>query len=223
MVPLAQGTDFGCSIRIPAAFCGIVGIRPTPGLTPNFPMPLAWDPGQVHGALGRDAEDVAFMLDSMVGLSRLSPISVAPPWASALAEVERARDAKGLRVAYVADIAGIGVEAEIATICRTAAHRLRDAGAEVEEIAFDVSDGREPLSGLARPVDGRSAIRESERARTLRAELEGQRSSRPEGDRLDIAAAEQKRLEVFHRFRMLFERFDVLLTPAAPVKPFPWR
>ena len=95
MVPLAQGTDFGCSIRIPAAFCGIVGIRPTPGLTPNTPMPLAWDPGQVHGALGRDAEDVAFMLDSMVGLSRLSPISVAPPWASALAEVERARGRKG--------------------------------------------------------------------------------------------------------------------------------
>ena len=95
MVPLAQGTDFGCSIRIPAAFCGIVGIRPTPGLTPNTPMPLAWDPGQVHGALGRDAEDVAFMLDSMVGLSRLSPISVAPPWASALAEVERARGRQG--------------------------------------------------------------------------------------------------------------------------------
>src|SRR3954469_19172361 len=144
MLPLAQGTDFGCSIRIPAAFCGIVGIRPTPGLTPNTPMPLAWDPGQVHGALGRDAEDVAFMLDSMVGLSRLSPISVAPPWASALAEVERAEDAKGLRVAYVSDIAGIGVDAEIDSICRAAAQRLRDAGAEVEEIAFDVSDGRGP-------------------------------------------------------------------------------
>src|SRR4051794_8601966 len=129
MLPIAQGTDFGCSIRIPAAFCGIVGIRPTPGLTPNTPMPLAWDPGQVHGALGRDAEDVAFMLDSMVGLSRLSPISVAPPWASALAEVERARDAKGLRVAYVPDIAGIGVDAEIDSICRAAAQRLRNAGA----------------------------------------------------------------------------------------------
>jgi amidase len=51
MVPLAQGTDFGCSIRMPASFCGIVGIRPTPGLTPNHPMPLAWDPGQVHGTL----------------------------------------------------------------------------------------------------------------------------------------------------------------------------
>src|ERR1700676_4991433 len=50
MAPLAQGTDFGASIRVAGAFCGIVGIRPTPGLTPNLPMPLAWDPGQVHGA-----------------------------------------------------------------------------------------------------------------------------------------------------------------------------
>jgi amidase len=76
MLPLAHGTDFGCSIRIPAAFCGIVGIRPTPGLTPNYPMPLAWDPGQVHGPLARSAEDAALMLDAMVGFSRLSPISV---------------------------------------------------------------------------------------------------------------------------------------------------
>src|SRR6202795_3816477 len=136
MAPLAQGTDFGCSIRIPAAFCGIVGIRPTPGLTPNHPMPLAWDPGQVNGALARDAEDAALMLDAIVGFSRLSPISVAPPWGSALLEVERRRDAKGLRVAFVADLAGIGVDPEIAEICRTAALRLAAAGAQVEEIEF---------------------------------------------------------------------------------------
>ena len=99
MVPLAQGTDFGCSIRIPAAFCGIVGLRPTPGLTPNYPAPLAWDFGQVHGPLARTAEDAALMLDAMVGLSRRSPISVAPPWKSALAEVERCEGARGLRIA----------------------------------------------------------------------------------------------------------------------------
>jgi amidase len=65
MLPLAQGPDFGCSIRITAAFCGIVGIRPTPGLTPNYPMPMAWDFGQVHGPLARTAEDAAMMLDAM--------------------------------------------------------------------------------------------------------------------------------------------------------------
>ena len=144
MVPLAQGTDFGGSIRVPAAFCGIVGIRPTPGLIPNYPMPLAWDPGQVNGPLARDAEDAALMLDAMVGFSRLTPTSVAPPWQSAHDAMARANDAKGLRVAYASDIAGIGVDPEIDAICRRAAESLRDAGASVTPIAFDASDGRDP-------------------------------------------------------------------------------
>src|SRR5271154_1688582 len=133
MVPIAQATDFGCSIRIPAAFCGIVGLRPTPGLTPSHPMALAWDPGQLHGPLARDAEDAALMLDSLVGFSRISPISVAPPWQSALAELERSEEIKGLRIAYVSDIAGIGVDAEIDSICRNAASVLGKLGARIEE------------------------------------------------------------------------------------------
>ncbi len=221
MVPVAQGTDFGCSIRIPAAFCGIVGIRPTPGLTPNYPMPLAWDPGQVHGALGRDAEDVALMLDSIVGFSRLSPISVAPPWTSALADVEREMDATGLRVAYVSDIAGIGVDGEIDAICRKSAERLRDAGAQVEEIAFNAADGRDPYQTW------RGVWMVGQQFENLRAidafgqNLKGNVEAGLKVTALDIAAAERKRLEVFHRFRTLFERFDILLTPAAPAKPFP--
>src|ERR1700728_3259192 len=144
MVPLAQGTDFGCSIRMPASFCGIVGIRPTPGLTPNLPMPLAWEPGQAHGPMARTAEDAALMLDALVGFSLKSPISVAPPWASARAIVADTMDVKGLRIAYVSDIAAIGVEPEIDDICRKTAMSLRDAGATVEEIAFDISDGKSP-------------------------------------------------------------------------------
>jgi amidase len=221
MVPIAQGTDFGCSIRIPAAFCGIVGIRPTPGLTPNYPMPLAWDPGQVNGVLGRNAEDVALMLDSIVGFSRLSPISVAPPWTSALAEMERRADASNLRVAYVSDIAGIGVDAEIDGICREAALRLRGAGAQVEEIEFDVGDGRNPYQtwrGLW--MVGQQYERLGELAQ-FGQNLKGNVQAGLGLTALDFAAAEQKRQEVFHRFRRLFERFDALLTPAAPVKPFP--
>lgn len=221
MVPLAQGTDFGCSIRIPAAFCGIVGIRPTPGLTPNHPMPLAWDPGQVHGALGRDAEDVAFMLDSIVGFSRLSPISVAPPWRSALAEAERGVDAKGLRVAYVSDIAGIGVDAEIDSICRTAAQRLRDAGAQVEEIAFDVSDGRDPYQAWRGVWMVGQQYENLGELENFGQNLRGNVQAGLKITAVDIAAAEAKRQQVFRRFCVLFERFDILLTPAAPVKPFP--
>ena len=81
MVPIAQGTDYGCSIRIPAAFCGIVGLRPTPGLTPNPPMRL---PGIRDRSMARWRTMPKTPRCSRRGrLQRLSPISVAPPWKSA--------------------------------------------------------------------------------------------------------------------------------------------
>jgi amidase len=221
MVPIAQATDFGGSIRVPASFCGIVGIRPTPGLVPSYPGALAWDPGQVNGPLARDAEDAALMLDAIVGFSRLSPISVAPPWGSALLEVERRRDAKGLRVAFVADLAGIGVDTEIAEICRKAALRLAAAGAQVEEIEFGIGDGRPPYQvwrGFW--MVGRQYQRLNQIDK-FGANLKGNIEAGLKLTALDLAAAEEKRQEVFHRLRALFERFDVLLTPTAPVKPFP--
>ena len=91
--------------------------------------------------MARDAEDAALFLDAIVGFTRLSPISVAPPWRSALAELQRRDDIKGLRVAYVSDIAGIGVDVKIDSICRDAASRLSKLGAQVEQIEFDASNG----------------------------------------------------------------------------------
>jgi amidase len=221
MVPIAQGTDFGASVRLPAAFCGIVGIRPTPGLIPSHPMPLAWDPGQVHGPLARSAEDAALMLDAMVGFSRLSPISVTPPWQSARDAVARATDARGLRIAYASDIAGIGVDSEIDVICRQAAERLRDAGAAVEEISLDVSDGRPPYQTWRGAWMVGQQFANLSRLEEFGENLKGNVKRGLGITALDLAAAEQKRLEVFHRFGALFERYDLLLTPAAPVKPFP--
>jgi amidase len=221
MTPLAQGTDYGCSIRIPAAFCGIVGIRPTPGLTPSYPKPLAWDPGEVHGPLARDAEDAALMLDAMVGFSRISPISVAPSWQSALAELQRREDIKGLRIAYVSDIAGIGVEAEIDAICRDAAAALGKLGAHVEHIEFDASAGRAPYQTWR----GFWMVgRQYERLAQIEAfgpNLKGNVEAGLKLTATDYAAAEQTRMAMFDRFHKLFERYDVLLTPAAPVKPYP--
>jgi amidase len=221
MVPIAQGTDYGCSIRIPAAFCGIVGIRPTPGLTPSRPLHLPWDPGQVHGPLARDAEDAALFLDAIVGFTRLSPISVAPPWQSALAEMQRRDDIKGLRVAYVSDIAGIGVEAEIDSICRDAAAALAERGAQVEQIEFDASGGRAAYQTWRGFWMVGQQYQRLAQIKEFGPNLRGNVEAGLKLNSLDFAAAEHKREEIFHCFRELFQRFDVLLTPAAPVQPYP--
>jgi amidase len=221
MVPLAQGTDFGCSIRMPASFCGIVGIRPTPGLTPNWPMPLAWDPGQVNGPLARTAEDAALMLDAITGFSRISPISVAPPWASARAVVARANDVKGLRMAYVSDIAGIGVEPEIDGICRATALSLRDAGASVEEITFDLSDGKEPYQAWRGLWMVGQQFANLDRLDEFGVNLKGNVKAGLKVTATDFAAAEQKRQLLFRRFAKFFEKYDLLITPQSPVKQFP--
>jgi amidase len=221
MVPLAHGTDFGCSIRMPASFCGIVGIRPTPGLVPNTPTALPWEPGGVHGPLARDAEDAALMLDAMVGFTRLSPISVAPPWKSALAELERHEDIKGLRAAYVSDIAGIGVEAEIDSICRAAALALAKRGAQVEDIAFDASAGRDAYRTWRGFVIAGQNYRRLNELDRLGNNLRGNIEAGLKLKSLDYAAAAEKRLALYQRFNALFERFDVLLTPCSPVRQFP--
>jgi amidase len=146
---------------------------------------------------------------------------VAPPWASALAEVEKAADAGGLHIAYVSDIAGIGVDSEVDAVCRACAERLRDIGAQVEQIAFDVSEGRDPYMVwrgawmVGRQFANLACLQE------FGGNLRGNVQSGMKVTALDLAAAEETRQRIFHRFRELFERYDLLLTPAAPVKPFP--
>jgi amidase len=221
MLPLAQGTDFGCSVRMPAAFCGIVGIRPTPGLTPNYPMSLAWDPGQVHGPLARTAEDAALMLDALVGYSTLSPISVAPPWTSARAEVAASRDAKGLRIAYITDIADIGVDTEIDAICRATAMSLRDAGARVEEITFDASEGKAPYQAWRGLWMVGQQLANIDKLEQFGVNLKGNVKAGLKVTPMDFAVAEQARAALFQKFRALFESYDLLLMPASPVKQFP--
>src|SRR5947209_17033703 len=135
-------------------------------------------------------------------LSRSSPITVAPPWTSGLlAAVENGSDAKGLRMAYASDIAGIGVDTEIDSICRKAAMSLRGAGATVDEIAFDASDGRAAYQvwrGFW--MVGRQFTR-LDRLEELGTNLQGNVRAGLKLTALDLAAAEDKRQQVFARFQ----------------------
>src|SRR2546430_9046287 len=78
MIALAEGTDLGGSLRIPASFCGVVGLRPSVGLVPTYPADWAWDTLQVEGPVARTAEDVALMLQAVAGPSPLDRKSKRP-------------------------------------------------------------------------------------------------------------------------------------------------
>jgi amidase len=220
MIALAEGTDLGGSLRVPASFCGLVGLRPSIGLVPTWPTDWSWDTLQVTGPMARTAADVALMLQAISGPSERSPISQAGAGRDFVATVD-AGVSSTLRVAYCADLAGIGIDPETEMICRNAALGLRQVGIEVEELALDFSAGRQAflaLRGLWFVTHMRSRLGEIGRfgqnvAGNVRSGLDVTTS--------ELAAAEQTRGRIWHQLREFFARFDHLLTPCVAVPPFP--
>src|SRR5438309_8250204 len=141
MIALGEGTDLGGSLRIPASFCGVVGIRPSVGLVPTHPSDWVWDDMQVTGPVARTAEDLGLMLQAVAGPSPLAPITQ-PTAGRDFAGAVRAGIKKGLRVAYCPDIAAIGVDPGVQRVCRDAIAALAKTGVTVEEIPFDLAYGR---------------------------------------------------------------------------------
>ncbi len=221
MMPLAEGSDFGGSLRTPASFCGVVGLRTTAGLVPRHPMTLPWHDQSVAGPMARDAEDCALMLDAMTGLSPRSPLSVPPTWASAHDIVARTGDLRGVRIGYAPELGRTGVDPEVARLCRDAALGLQRHGAAVDEIAVDFSDGRDAFITLRGEAMVGNHLARLEKLDVLDPNLAGNIRLGLDVKIFDIARAEHKRAEIWHRWRELFERFDLVLTPTSPVLPFP--
>lgn len=226
MVSLAEGTDLGGSLRIPAAFCGVVGLRPTPGLVPRWPSDTPWSLLDVAGPMARTARDVALMLDAISGEHLYDPLSCAPPQlpgATATPYVDQleTRSLSGRRLAYCTDIAGIGVDPEIERHCRQAAQSLIDSGTEVEEVELDLSAGREAFSILRGLFMVNAHYSRLDRLEELGPNLRGNIRAGLELSARQIARAERLRSEIYQRLRELLERYHQLLTPTTAVPPFP--
>jgi amidase len=220
MIALAEGTDLGGSLRIPASFCGVVGLRPSPGLVPTHPSDWVWDTLQVTGPMARSAEDVALMLQSVAGPSPYSPLRQ-PTAGRDFVGATRAGPARGLRLAYCPDIAGIGVDSDIEKVCRAAANSLASAGHDVEEIQLDFAKARDAFLALrgywfvAHMYERLGHIEE------LGVNVKNNTKAGLSGSAEDLGKAERVRSEIWHRFRVFFESFDHLLTPTMCVPPFP--
>ena len=220
MIALAEGTDLGGSLRIPASFCGVVGLRPSPGLVPTHPADWVWDTLQVTGPMARTAEDVALMLQAIAGPSPYAPLRQ-PMEGRDFVIAVRSGPARSLRVAYCPDIAGIGVDPGIAAVCRRAAHRLAECATSVEEITLDLSAGRDAFLALRGLWFVAWMQERLDRLDELGVNVRNNTRAGLAGLVPDIAKAEAARGTLWHTFRRFFERYDHLLTPTMAVPPFP--
>jgi amidase len=220
MIALAEGTDLGGSLRIPASFCGIVGLRPSVGLVPTHPTDWVWDNLQVTGPMGRTAEDVALMLQAVAGPSEFSPLAQ-PSAGRDFVGAARARVNKGLRIAYCPDIAGIGIDSDVERVCRRAAFALKEAGALVEEIELDLSAARVEFLALRGLWFVTQMFPRLDMRDRFGPNVANNVRSGLDVTSMALAAEENYRGQLWHRFREFFNTFDHLLTPCMAVPPFP--
>ena len=219
LVPFAHGTDFGGSGRTPAAFCGIVGLRPTPGRIPSASRTLAWNALSTHGVLTRSAEDAALMLSVMSGHDPRDPLS--HPGRIFPAEIgEVASDS--LRIGASHDLGAAPMSAAVRADFEAALGEIARRFPRIERAAPDCRGGREAF-GVLRGAQVRrqfgplAELHPDELTPQLLWNLQ-------QGEALtadDLLAAEEDRSRIYGSFLRFFESHDILLTPSASVPPFP--
>lgn len=222
--PLAVGTDLGGSIRTPASFNSIVGIRPVPGRVPVYPAAFGWDTLVPHvvGPLAANLVDAALMLSVMAGPDDRDPSSLPRQDLDLVKAAAGETSIASRRIAYCHDFGGtVPIDPEVDSLSRAAAQLFEDLGCHVEAIDFDVSDLREIIAGtrgfgmIARFGE---FYKEAKDLMTL--PLRRQIEAALELDVATIAKAERMRSAYWHRVRSLMQRFDYIIAPSCGAPPF---
>jgi amidase len=222
MGPIAQGSDTGGSLRTPAAFCGVVGFRTSPGLVPYYPKLLGWDLIGVTGPMARTVADTALMLSVVAGADDRSPISYDVDTA-AFTRAVKAPAIKGWRAAWTPDLDGlIPVDAEVARVAEGAVRVFRSLGVKVEPACCsfgevnDIVLGTRGVAMVANHADKLPQWRDQMQKGLVWNIEQGLKLSSEEIGRADVL-----RTTLWHRVRAFMETRELLLLPTVAVPPFP--
>ena len=215
LAPIAQGSDGGGSIRTPAAWCGVFGLKTTSGLVPRFPNNDFWG-NAVAGPIARSVRDGALLLQALAGPDERDPLSLRTPTEDYLAACDG--DLAGIRVAFSADLGYAQVDPEVRTIVTAAARRFADFGCTYEE--------RDPGWFNPAPYHKVSAMvgahasfvdRANERPEWVEPSMLWQVLAGGTYSTYDYIKARGYRSRLYSEVRQFFETCDLLLTPQMPV------
>ena len=213
MLPFADGSDLGASVRNPAAMCNLVGLRPSPGRIPDHGPGDPWNPLPVLGPIGRTVDDVALLLSALAGPDPRDPLSLAEPFAG-VAE----GDVRGLRIAWSRDVGGLPVDPAVTAVLEERRATLEELGCVVEDAEPDFERRRRVLRGAARRdvrgrVQGDPAPGQADagRERALRAEPDAG------ADRAGVRAA---RRSCTRGCASSWTRYDAFAAPVTQVPAF---
>ena len=217
---LAHGSDHGGSLRRPATYCSVGGIRSSPGRVTRGTSNNLFSPLSVQGPMARNIADLALFLDTIAGLCPRDPLTFEAPSVSFVDAVARARPPR--RVAYTSDYGGrIPVDRETREICERAARRLEELGCVVEEFAPDLGAIDEAFMVLRSQhfvVD--RELQMQTHHDLLKSDIIWNTEKGLAQTPSRIAWAERERAAFFRRFVAMFETYDVFVSPSAATPAF---
>jgi amidase len=217
MLPIADGSDAGGSLRNPPAFCNVVGLRPAPGRVPGDPG--SWSPIAVAGPLARTVADVALFLSAIAGPDARSPLSINEDPTRFRAPL--GRDFKGTRIAWWRDLGGIPFEPEIRRVVDETRTVFEDLGCIVEDAEPDFT-GLDTAFPLLRYVSNHPRYSELMKLRPewLKDTLQFEVAQAEQARAIDVSQALVRQAQMFDRSRAFFERYEYFILPVTQVEPF---
>jgi amidase len=220
MIPLADGSDLGASLRNPASFCNVVGFRPSIGRVPAWPKAQPWSSLSVEGPIGRSVRDVALLLSVLAGPDDRAPIAIEEP-GSVFCRTLR-RDFKGVRIAWSRNLGRYPVEPIVNAVCDGARPVFADLGCTLEDREPDFAEADEVFQVLRAWSFAQEHGEDLKQHRDLMKDTviwNVEQGLMLTGG--DIARAEMKRAGLYQRVREFLERYEFLVLPVSQVAPFP--
>jgi amidase len=220
MLPIADGSDLGGSLRNPAAWSGVLGLRPTPGVVPRWPVSAPWLPLAVDGPMARTADDLALLLGALAGGDARDPLSQRDAGIDLASPL--AADLLGRRVAWSPDVGGLPIEPAVREVLAAALPLLGEIGLDVSEDEPDFTGADEVFetwrafmsaTGLGDEYDARAG----ELKPAVRSEVERGRALTS----AQLTRATRLQAELAERVLAFFDRYDYLACPVTQVEPFP--